>query len=197
MLLSVGVQCAPQALALVTMRLVPANRFARSSCACRTLWCGAVEGLLHPDFVEIGASGRVWDKASVLDSVSAESRPAPVVSDLHAEWMTADAMLVTCRARQTGRRGIAEGVRVAARRTRVARAVSPGHTRFCVGELSDVLGRATGRAVALRAVRDLSIAPHTFGACSLPHLRSPQEAHRIRTPVTGGQFRDGRARSPI
>jgi ribonuclease HI len=63
----------------------------------------AVERLLHPDFVEIGASGRVWDGHSVLDSLGADTRSAPVVSELQAKWLSPDAILVIYRAqRPTG-----------------------------------------------------------------------------------------------
>ena len=62
----------------------------------------AVDRLLHPEFLEFGASGRVWDKASVLASLSADSGPSPVVSDLRSERLGPDAMLVTYRARRPG-----------------------------------------------------------------------------------------------
>src|SRR5215208_2033188 len=60
----------------------------------------AVERLLHPDFVEIGASGRVWDKRSLLDSLSADTRSAPAVSELQATRLSADAILVTYQAQR-------------------------------------------------------------------------------------------------
>jgi ketosteroid isomerase-like protein len=62
----------------------------------------AVDRLLSPDFVEIGVSGRVWDKRSVLDLLSADTRPPPAVSDLRAEWLSPDAILVTYRAHRPG-----------------------------------------------------------------------------------------------
>jgi hypothetical protein len=62
----------------------------------------AVDRLLHPEFVEFGASGRVWDKASVLDSLSVDSGPSPVVSDLRSERLSPDAVLVTYRAQRPG-----------------------------------------------------------------------------------------------
>ena len=60
----------------------------------------AAERLLHPDFLEIGASGRMWDKRSILDSLTADTRSAPAVSELQAKWLSADTILVTYRAQR-------------------------------------------------------------------------------------------------
>lgn len=62
----------------------------------------AVDRLLHPEFVEFGASGRVWDKASVLESLSADTGPSPTVSGLRSERLSGDAVLVTYRAQRPG-----------------------------------------------------------------------------------------------
>ena len=63
---------------------------------------GEVDRLLHPDFEEFGASGRVWGKASVLESLSADISPPPVVSGLRSARLSGDAMLVTYRAQRPG-----------------------------------------------------------------------------------------------
>jgi glyoxylase I family protein len=52
--------------------------------------------LVDPDFSEVGASGRVWTRAEIIDSL----RDAPrvddlVVSDMTARQVTADVILVT------------------------------------------------------------------------------------------------------
>jgi ribonuclease HI len=60
----------------------------------------AAERLLHPDFVEIGGSGRVWDRASVLNALGEEQSAPPAVTELKGEWLTRDAVLVTYRAQR-------------------------------------------------------------------------------------------------
>jgi hypothetical protein len=37
---------------------------------------GRVRGLLHPDFVELGTSGRIWDGKAIVEALAAESAPA-------------------------------------------------------------------------------------------------------------------------
>jgi ribonuclease HI len=61
-----------------------------------------VDPLLHRDFREIGGSGRVWDKTTVLAALAADPGPPPEVSELKAEWLTRDAALVTYRAHGPG-----------------------------------------------------------------------------------------------
>lgn len=74
--------------------------------------------LLDPEFVEIGASGRRWDRGTVLDLLAAEDdgRAPITVRDLHARPVTADVVQVfwesergAARARRTSlwRRGSA------------------------------------------------------------------------------------------
>jgi ribonuclease HI len=58
----------------------------------------AVDRLLHPEFVEFGASGRVWNRASILAHLSDDPGSPPAVSELTAQWLTGGAMLVTYRA---------------------------------------------------------------------------------------------------
>jgi len=59
--------------------------------------------LLAADFREFGAFGRVWDRASILAAMAVEDAPAVAVTDLAAARVGADAVLVTYRARRTGR----------------------------------------------------------------------------------------------
>lgn len=55
----------------------------------------ALEALLHPDFEELGASGRRWDRASILDAlVAEEAYEAPDVRGLRSIAAGADAELV-------------------------------------------------------------------------------------------------------
>ena len=58
----------------------------------RALLTGAVRGdrltaglLLHKDFREVGQSGRVWDRESILEMMEAEAHDGPV--DIRAEDM--------------------------------------------------------------------------------------------------------------
>ena len=56
----------------------------------------ALEQLLHPDFVEVGASGRIWDREAVMHALGEEKPGAPPeVSDLSAAHLADDVILVT------------------------------------------------------------------------------------------------------
>ena len=57
----------------------------------------AVDALLHPDFIEIGASGRVWTRADLIQQISDfdSSREAGVVAiDLTARELARGVVLV-------------------------------------------------------------------------------------------------------
>ncbi|MCW2819953.1 MAG: putative RNase [Marmoricola sp.] len=62
-----------------------------------------VEELLHPDFVEHGASGRVWDRDSVVAAMSDDPAVAGPAHDLEATALAEDVVLLTYRV--TGPRG--------------------------------------------------------------------------------------------
>ena len=42
---------------------------------------GKVRALLHPDFVEFGASGRIWDAEAIAGSLAADSAPDHAAPD--------------------------------------------------------------------------------------------------------------------
>lgn len=56
-----------------------------------------VAALLHPEFVEFGASGRVWSRAAMLESIRGEANPDPRFRLLAAEPVAPGAILVTYR----------------------------------------------------------------------------------------------------
>ena len=64
--------------------------------------------LLAESFVEVGASGRRWDKAAILDLLDAESAsgdPDPIeVIDLHGRHLTDDLIQVFWDSHHAGRR---------------------------------------------------------------------------------------------
>jgi ribonuclease HI len=62
----------------------------------------AVARLLHRDFVEFGASGRVWDAASLLEALEDEPGEGTDVSDLAAQRLSPDVVLVTYGAHTAG-----------------------------------------------------------------------------------------------
>jgi len=62
----------------------------------------AVERLLHPDFDALAASGRVWDRPSIVAALAAEPGGRVDVSELAASTLGADVVLVTYRAVQPG-----------------------------------------------------------------------------------------------
>ena len=58
-----------------------------------------VRGLLHPDFVEFGASGRIWDVATIFDALAVHEVPLGqgVVVDLIPVTLCPDIVLLTYR----------------------------------------------------------------------------------------------------
>jgi hypothetical protein len=59
---------------------------------------GRVRGLLHPDFVEFGASGRIWDGKAIAEALVAESAtPQPRAVDMAPVSLGVDAVLLTYR----------------------------------------------------------------------------------------------------
>ena len=69
-----------------------------------------VARLLHPDFVEYGASGPVWNAASVLQALEDEPGEATEVSDVAAQRLSPDVVLVTYRAHTAGRSSLRASV---------------------------------------------------------------------------------------
>jgi hypothetical protein len=64
----------------------------------------AAVGLLHEAFREFGASGRVWDRAQIVDSLAADPGDTPAEpEDLQAVMLTDDVILLTYRARRPDR----------------------------------------------------------------------------------------------
>ena len=60
----------------------------------------AAARLLHPDFTEIGRSGRRWTRAEILDALADEpARQAPVVDDWRFVDVAPGTVLVTYRLR--------------------------------------------------------------------------------------------------
>jgi hypothetical protein len=66
-----------------------------------------VRELLHPNFVEFGASGRIWDAATMVDALATDSASigsepdsasiSPMVADLIPASLSADVVLLTYR----------------------------------------------------------------------------------------------------
>jgi hypothetical protein len=69
-----------------------------------------VAALLTEDFFEIGASGRVWTRDEILDSLVSEAYSAPVIEDFACQQLVKDVVLVTYRAmrsdEETGQRSV-------------------------------------------------------------------------------------------
>jgi hypothetical protein len=64
-----------------------------------------VRALLHPEFTEYGASGRVWDRTSVVDATAGSAGPIEAF-DLRPRRLGADAVLLTYRSRTAGREAL-------------------------------------------------------------------------------------------
>jgi ribonuclease HI len=65
--------------------------------------------LLHPDFVEFGSSGRVWNRTSTGALTSGTDQPI-AASDLRATRLGPDAVLLTYRSDASGRRALRSSV---------------------------------------------------------------------------------------
>jgi hypothetical protein len=62
-----------------------------------------LEQLLHPEFVEIGASGRRWTRAEIVDALVATPGVDDLrVADVHARALGPDVVLVTYTTRRRG-----------------------------------------------------------------------------------------------
>jgi len=70
----------------------------------------AVAPLLHRDFIEFGALGRVWDAASVLQALEDEPGEATDVSDIAGHRLSPDVVLVTYRAHTAGQSSLRASV---------------------------------------------------------------------------------------
>ena len=58
-----------------------------------------VDELLHPDFREVGQSGRVFDRAGILDDVaSRSSKPPYILENLRCVALSNDVVIATYRA---------------------------------------------------------------------------------------------------
>ncbi len=62
--------------------------------------------LLDPDFREFGASGRIWDRVSVLDRMAADDMAATAAVDITATRLAENVILLTYRSRRAGRTAI-------------------------------------------------------------------------------------------
>ena len=68
-----------------------------------------VVALLHPDFQEYGASGRAWDRGSIVSVTSGTDAPIQA-TDLRTRDLGADAVLVTYRSHEAGREALRSSV---------------------------------------------------------------------------------------
>ena len=68
-----------------------------------------VQALLHPEFVEYGASGRVWDRASITAAIGGTASPIGA-ADVATRALGADAVLVTYRSQEVGREALRSSV---------------------------------------------------------------------------------------
>jgi ribonuclease HI len=56
-----------------------------------------VEQLLHPDFLEFGASGRSWHRAAIVDSLAADPTTSGVATGFAPVRLADDVVLLTYR----------------------------------------------------------------------------------------------------
>jgi hypothetical protein len=64
----------------------------------------AVRARLHPQFREVGASGRLWDSATVASALAAEGDTDPIdASDMESFRLAPEVILLTYTTRRGGR----------------------------------------------------------------------------------------------
>jgi ribonuclease HI len=68
-----------------------------------------VRGLLHPEYVEFGASGRVWTRDAVADAISSDDEVIDVI-DMRADRLSPDVVLLTYRAQRPARTALRSSV---------------------------------------------------------------------------------------
>jgi len=54
-------------------------------------------GLLHPDFTEFGASGRIWDRESLVDAMATDPGPPVTAEEMRGFRLAPDVVLLTYR----------------------------------------------------------------------------------------------------
>ena len=63
-----------------------------------------VRALLHPDFIEFGASGRIWDTDSIVGALASEQIPNEITAtDFQATLLAPDVVLLNFRTDNVGR----------------------------------------------------------------------------------------------
>jgi ribonuclease HI len=88
----------------------------------------AVRARLHPQFREVGASGRLWDAAAVAFALAAEGTDDPIdASDMESFRLASEVILLTYTTRRAGR--------VARRSSVWTRAVGEWQLRYHQGTL--------------------------------------------------------------
>jgi hypothetical protein len=64
----------------------------------------AVRARLHPEFREVGASGKLWDVAATTSALAVEGDDAPIdASDMESFRLAPDVILLTYTTRRAGR----------------------------------------------------------------------------------------------
>ncbi|WP_067446578.1 DUF4440 domain-containing protein [Nocardia alba] len=66
--------------------------------------------LLDPEFHEFGASGRVWDKESILDMMSRDTSATPTVDEMTAVRLGTTVIHVTYRTRSPERTAVRSSI---------------------------------------------------------------------------------------
>jgi hypothetical protein len=68
-----------------------------------------VRALLHPDFMEYGASGRIWDRDSIAAVTSGTEQPI-AAEGMRSTRLGPEAILLTYRSDDAGRRALRSSV---------------------------------------------------------------------------------------
>lgn len=78
----------------------------------------SLDALLHPDFVEIGASGRRWTRAEMIDHLALTANDSDVeITDMSAREIARGVVLITFTTRSAHRRCLRTSVWVGAGRS--------------------------------------------------------------------------------
>jgi hypothetical protein len=88
---------------------VVANELALLDPATRA-WPDAVIGLLHEQFREFGASGRIWQRDGIAAQLAADPGGPVDVEEMRAERLGTDAILLTYLARRPDRTSLRSSI---------------------------------------------------------------------------------------
>ena len=66
--------------------------------------------LLHPDFTEFGASGRIWDRESIVEAMAADPGPPTSAEEMRGLQLAPDVVMLTYRVNRPDRSSLRSSI---------------------------------------------------------------------------------------